>query len=294
VLDEVRVGPFTDTLAIDRGFVIVSGEAIDGGELEDRVVRIASLTSTHFNECFDRNGHGALMSEKELNKLRDGDEVLVIHNATRVVDSVGQVKHKGSEIFHPDPLIRLDLGLRGDFGRGGLDRGGRLGGGRHIGRGRSGGLAGGLGGSGGLAGLARGLGFLGLLGGLLRGLLALLLGGAGGILLAIGADLDLLGQEELAGLDEVEHGRGAGGATELGDDALDVGFGEVGEIERLEFALGVLADVAGDHGSFVTAVVVDLALHELDARVGLLDASDLAREDVGDLDGGHVVLDFDG
>lgn len=134
------------------------------------------------------------------------------------------------------------------------------------------------------------------LGALLRDLLHRFLGGfllalalAGGVLGArddfgLRVDLDLLGEEELARLDEVEHGLGAGRPAELGDDGLNVVDGEVFELERLERALGVLADVTGDHRGFVTAVIFDLAIDEVDRSVGLLDTGDHAGQNVGNFD----------
>ncbi len=102
--------------------------------------------------------------------------------------------------------------------------------------------------------------------------------------------LDHLLEEELATLDSIEHLLSVLGATELGDHGLDVIDGELFKLESLEKLLRVAADVTRDHRGFIATVVFDLALHEWNTRVRLLDTSDLAFEDVGDLNLiGHII-----
>ena len=102
--------------------------------------------------------------------------------------------------------------------------------------------------------------------------------------------LDHLLEEKLATLDSIEHLLSVLGATELGDHRLDVLDGELFKLESLEKLLRVTADVTRDHHGFITTIVCDLVFNELDARVRLLDTSDLAFEDVGDLDLiGHII-----
>jgi len=104
--------------------------------------------------------------------------------------------------------------------------------------------------------------------------------------------LDHLLKEEFAALDVIEHLLGVRGAAQLIDHRLNVIDGEFFELESLEKLLRVAADVTRDHRGFIATVVFDLALHEWNTRVRLLDTGDLALEDVGNFDVGHNTIWF--
>lgn len=304
---------FTHLLLLHVGFVIEPGGCIDGRQLEDAVVGATGLALSGLGERLERDKGIALHVTNDIDELRMSDFGSVIHNnETRLVSINETVKEKGCgspnlRTLETDPATKSACRARSalvlviGLGRGAHDRlvtalglGGLVGflAGRIRFLGATGSFLGGLA-RGNRSLRARRTRFLGTGGGLLLALGGLLLGTGTGLLRT---HLDLLGEEEITGLDRLERLGGIGGAIETLDDFLDIGLGELGRIaERLELALGVLADVTVDHLLLVTTVVVDLALDEFLGRIGLLEAGHHAGEDVGDLDiaeCGHMDFGF--